>query len=171
MRPLLVALVALAALLVVGCTTYKDDLARSQRAFEDNQHERAIAILRMLEPDTRHLDAPDQARYAYLRGMTDFRIGYKADARHWLAVAKAMDEKSPGILASDWRQRVDQSLAELDTLVWATGMEAVSNARARTPPKAKRPAEAVEEPAQEEEQEQPARPAPKKKKPIDEEDE
>ena len=44
--------------------------------------------------------------------MTDFRIGYKADARHWLAVAKAMDEKTPGIIPADWRTRLEQSITE-----------------------------------------------------------
>jgi hypothetical protein len=170
MRSLLVA-VGFAALMP-GCTTYKDDLSRSERAFEDNQQERALAILRMLEPDTRHLDSTDRARYAYLRGMTDYRIGYKADARHWLAVAKAMDEESPGILAPDWRTRLDESLAQLDAVVWVNGMESVSNAKARASSHAKHPEKKVEEPAEDEEkeQEQP-KPVPKKKKPIDEEDE
>jgi hypothetical protein len=170
MRSLLLAPAAVLAFALSACTTYKDDLARSQRAFEDNQHERALAILRMLEPDTRHLDTTERARYAYLRGMTDFRVGYKADARHWLAVAKAMDEASPGLLEPDWRTRLDQSLTELDTLVWVNGMESVSNAKTRTPPKAKRPAEAVDEPPAEEEQAPPPKPTPKKKKPIDEDE-
>ena len=67
----------------------------------------------------------EQAHYAYLRGMTDFRIGYKADARHWLAVAKAMDKRPPGIIPEEWRTRLDQSLAELDTQVWTAGMESL----------------------------------------------
>jgi hypothetical protein len=171
MRSLLLAPAAVLAFALSACTTYRDDLARSQRAFEDNQHERALAILRMLEPDTRHLQPSERARYAYLRGMTDFRVGYKADARHWLAVAKAMDEQSPGILDADWRTRLDQSLAELDALVWGNGMESVTNAKARTPPRAKRPAEAVDEPPPAEEEEQPApKPAPRKKKPIDDDE-
>src|SRR5580698_1336395 len=118
MRSLLLVPAAVLAVALSACTTYKDDLARSQRAFEDNQHERALAILRMLEPDTHHLQPSERARYAYLRGMTDFRVGYKADARHWLAVAKAMDEKTPGSIPADWRTRLDQSLAELDSSVW-----------------------------------------------------
>ncbi len=34
-----------------ACNTYADDLSRSQRAFEESEHERALAILRALEPD------------------------------------------------------------------------------------------------------------------------
>src|SRR5271156_5731798 len=127
---LVVAALAPLVFVLSGCSTYRDELARSQHAFDENQHETALAILRMLELDTSHLDADEQARYAYLRGMTDFRIGYKADARHWLAVAKAMDEKRPGVLSEEWRTRLDQSLAELDGQVWTAGMESLTVASA-----------------------------------------
>ena len=172
----LLAFAALAPLAVAACSTYRDDLARSQHAFEENQHERALAILRMLEPDTSHLDTTEQAHYAYLRGMTDFRIGYKADARHWLAVAKAMDEKTPGIIPADWRTRLDQSLTELDSQVWTAGMESLAIApasdrkhkgEAKHPSSKKR--EVVDKPAEEEEEEAP-KPAPKKKPSADEDD-
>jgi len=156
----------------LGCQTYSSELARAQTAFDQNNHEKALAVFRALEPDFARLAVPEQAQYSYLRGMTDYRIGYKADARHWLAVAKAMDEENPGILAPDWRTRLDESLAQLDAVVWVNGMESVSNAKARASSHAKRPEKKVEEPAEEEEkeQEQP-KPVPKKKKPIDEDDE
>jgi hypothetical protein len=174
----LVGSVALAAFVVAlpACSTYRDDLVRSQHAFEENQHETALAILRMLEPDTSHLDPRERARYAYLRGMTDFRIGYKADARHWLAVAKAMDEQTPGIVPSDWRARLDQSLTELDAQVWTAGMESLTVASAtqkkhrgagKHPPKKE---EVVNPPTQEEEEEQAPKPTPKKK-PASDDDE
>ena len=176
MRSLLLAAMLLLPALP-ACSTYRDDLARSQRAFEDNQHERALAILRMLEPDTSHLDTTEQAHYAYLRGMTDFRIGYKADARHWLAVAKAMDEKTPGDIPSQWRKRLDQSLAELDGQVWTAGMESLSigptSGSAKKHPSArKHPVKTRRAPDQatEEEEEQAPKPPPKKKQ-VDDEDE
>jgi hypothetical protein len=173
MRPLLVVALFVAASALPACSTYKDDLARSQRAFEENRHEHALAVLRMLEPDTRHLDESERARYAYLRGMTDYRIGYKSDARHWLAVAKAMDEKHPGVIPADWRSRADQSLAELNTQVWSGGMEALANTKHRPAPKVKREPEREHTDApveEEEEQVQPAKPPAKKKKPITEEE-
>jgi hypothetical protein len=159
-----------------GCSTYSDDLARSQHAFEENQHETALAIQRMLELDLSHLDTTEQARYAYLRGMTDYRIGYKADARHWLAVAKAMDEKRPGIIPPDWRTRLDTSLAELDSQVWTAGMESLASTPAsdkrragakKHPPPPKK--QEVAQPTEEEEEEAPP-PPPKKKKPVDEDE-
>src|SRR5260221_1155532 len=108
MRSVLVA----AIVLLASCTTYRDQLARSQRAFEQNQHEQALGLLRDLEHDLSSLSQPEQAQYAYLRGMTDFRIGYRADARHWLALAKAYDDNSPGVLPTDWKARMNEALEE-----------------------------------------------------------
>ena len=153
---------------VPACSTYRDELARSQHAFEQNQHEKTLAILRMLELDTSHLDRGEQARYAYLRGMTDFRMGYKADARHWLAVAKAMDEKSPGLVPADWRARLDQSLGELDKDVWANGMETLSLRPLSVKPAKAAPAKKPVVRNSDEEEEQAPRP---KKKPLEDEDE
>lgn len=175
MRFLSLTAVAALVLAVPACSTYSDDLARSQHAFEENQHETALAIHRMLEQDTSHLDPSEQARYAYLRGMTDFRIGYKADARHWLAVAKAMDEKTPGSIPHEWRTRLDQSLGELDSQVWTAGMESLSTSVASDkahPGAAKRPAKKHEaEPQTEEEVEESAPPkSPAKKNPADDDE-
>src|SRR4051794_11701783 len=83
---------------LAACTTYRDQLVRSQQAYEQNQHERTLALLQALEPSMFQLQTPEQAQYAYLRGMTDYRIGYRADARHWLSIAKAYEDSSPGML-------------------------------------------------------------------------
>jgi len=174
MRPFWLA--AALILAAPACSTYRDDLARSQHAFEENRHEEALALLRLLEPDTAQLSTNERARYAYIRGMTDFRIGYKADARHWLAVAKAMDEKRPGIIPPDWRTRLDTSLAELDAQVWTAGMESLASTSASDKRRAgarKHPApvkkQEVAEPTEEEQEEAPP-PAAKKKKPVDEDE-
>ena len=69
-----VLLLALAAL-GTACTTYRDELGRGQRAFEQNDHDRTLAILRDRGPDVKRLTMPEQAEYAYLRGITDYRVG------------------------------------------------------------------------------------------------
>src|SRR5579864_897979 len=97
MRSFIVGFMALAsASSLVGCATYEDELAQSQRAFDASEHERALAILRVLEPESGRLVTSDRAHYAYLRGMTDYRIGYKIDARHWLGIAAAIEQQTPG---------------------------------------------------------------------------
>ena len=93
-----------------ACNSYADALSRGQRAFEQSEHERALAIFRALEPDVHRLSIDDRAHYAYLRGMTDYRIGYKAEARHWLALAAAIEHQTPESLPADWSKRMTESL-------------------------------------------------------------
>jgi hypothetical protein len=113
--------------MLAGCTTYQDDLARGQRAFEGSEDERALAIFRILEPDTSHLTDTDRAHYAYLRGMTDYRMGYKSEARHWLSMAAAMAKETPDVLPEDWAKRMNDALKELNEAVYAAGTEALTN--------------------------------------------
>jgi hypothetical protein len=114
---------------VASCTTYESDLQSGQRAFEQSEHERAIAIFRMLEPDMSRLSTVSRAHYAYLRGMTDYRIGYRSEARHWLALASALDQKTPGSLPPDWEQRMSESLKDLNEQVYAGGVGSLDEPR------------------------------------------
>jgi hypothetical protein len=116
-------------LALASCATYSDELSRGQTAFEQNQHERALAVFRALENDQSHLSPEEQAHYAYLRGMTDYRIGYKADARHWLIVAKALEGQTPNSLPSDWKTRMNDTIAELNEEVYGGGVESLANVK------------------------------------------
>jgi len=100
--------------LVIGCAGASDAIARGQRYYEDNQYERALAIWRDLERRDVRLVPDERVRYAYLRGMTDYRLGYREDARHWLAIAKSNRELAPGSLVPSWNERLDAALADLD---------------------------------------------------------
>jgi hypothetical protein len=101
-----------------ACATYSEDLNRGQRMYEENKYENALALWRVLESDTDSLSLNDQARYAYLRGMTDYRLGYRADSRHWLAIAKATEAEHAGGLSVEWKDRLEQSLADLNQDVY-----------------------------------------------------
>lgn len=126
------ALLSLAiGVLLASCATYQDDLGRGQKAFEANDYDRALAVFRGLEPDQRRLSTEDQARYAYLRGMTDYRVGYKLESRHWLAIANAIESQTPGVLPSDWSKRMGDSLKELNEDVYTGGTQALSNTKGR----------------------------------------
>jgi hypothetical protein len=126
--PLVFALAVLAS--VPGCTTYRDQLVRSQQSFEQNKHERTLGLLRTLEPDVTRLSTPEQAQYAYLRGMTDYRIGHRIDARHWLAIARTYDETTPGILPADWKARMTEALDELNNVVYTEGLAELAKPKA-----------------------------------------
>ncbi len=122
-------LLLVSAFATTACMTYRDQLGRGQRAFELNEHDRTLAILRDLEPDVNRLSMHEQAEYAYLRGMTDYRVGYKSDARHWLSVAKAYEDHSPGVLPADWKARANEALDELNDVVYSAGTSALPTSR------------------------------------------
>src|SRR5690349_14570630 len=126
-----------------GCATYREDLNRGQRLYEENQYEHALALWRSLETDTDSLSFNDQARYAYLRGMTDYRLGFRPDARHWLAIAKATEQEHPGGLSQSWKERLEEALgdlnrdvyggAESETFANKAATDSSANERALTP--------------------------------------
>lgn len=116
------------AVCVGACATYREDLDRGQRFYEENRYDHALASWRALEPDLDSLEHPDQARYAYLRGMTDYRLGLRSDARHWLGLASAIDERHPSGLTEQRRQQLKETLAELNAEVWGKASNALGTA-------------------------------------------
>ena len=106
------------ALLGIACSTYREDLNRGQRLYEENQYDHALAIWRILEEDMDSLSRNDQARYAYLRGMTDYRLGYRPYARYWLGVARSIEKEHPGGLNQEWKDRLTKSLDDLNNDVY-----------------------------------------------------
>jgi hypothetical protein len=104
-----------------ACATYSQDLNRGHRHYAANEYEQALAIWRVMEPDIDSLSPQDRARYAYLRGMTDYRLSFRSDARHWLALARAYDQATPGGLEEPWKVRMKEHLEDLDNDVFGTG--------------------------------------------------
>ena len=127
-----------------GCATYHDDLVRARAHYDNNQHEKALAIFRVLEDDVDSLSPGEQAQYAYLRGMTDFRLagsslasnvsggaadpkkGYRTNARHWLAIAAAIEKETPGGLKPEEKTRLEESLNDLNKDVYG-GAEGIDD--------------------------------------------
>lgn len=129
--------VALVALVLGGCFGPREILARGQDYYENNEYERALAVWRELSRHEPVLSPADRARYAYLRGMTDYRLGFRDDARHWLAMAKVAEQRSPGSLAPVWMTRLDGALGDLEREmlgIRAEGGDAVQSIEAETPP-------------------------------------
>jgi len=161
--PLLVLLGAsvLGALGAPSCATYKDDLNRATDHYNRNQFEPALALLRVLEDDMDSFSPAEQAQYAYVRGMTDYRLsslapqgtgvadprrGYRDNARHWLAVAASIDKKTPGGLTPEEKGRVTDALTDLNRDVFGGAEAIAADADAgveagATPPAVEPPAE------------------------------
>lgn len=112
---------------LAGCNTYRDQLARSQKHFEQSNYEPALGLLRDMENDLDRLTPAERAHYAYLRGMSDYRIGYRQDARHWLALARNYDEATPGVLPADWKVRLKEAIDEMNSVVYTEGLAALSD--------------------------------------------
>jgi hypothetical protein len=102
------------AMVLASCVTYSEALNRGQRHFQANEYEQALAIWRSLESDIDSLPPGDRARYAYFRGMTDYRMSLRDDARHWLALARAYDRATPGGIEVAWRERMTEALKDLE---------------------------------------------------------
>lgn len=128
LRPLVAAFLPLAVSLV-ACQTYRDDLIRAQRYYEDNQYAQALALFRALERDTDSLTAHEHARYAYFRGMTDYRLArveggnderFDRHARYWLGLATSIEKENPGGLQEHEKKRLDETLTDLNTKAYGT---------------------------------------------------
>lgn len=99
---------------LAACGAYSAELQRGQRYYERNEYESALAVWRSLDSNSAALGRYEQTQYAYLRGMTDYRLGFRAEARHWLARAQAGEHLHPGGLPSAWNDRLLQTLADLE---------------------------------------------------------
>ena len=108
---------------LVGCQTYRDDLNRAQRYYEENQFAYALALFRSLERDTDSLSVHEQTRYAYFRGMTDYRLArveggvderFDRHARYWLGIASSIEKEHPGGLQEHEKKRLNETLTELN---------------------------------------------------------
>lgn len=99
---------------VVGCSTYRSELHRGQRYYEENEYEAALALWRVLEPNQSALTADERVRYFYFRGMTDYRLGYRADARYWLSLARAGERLTPASLPAEYKLRLEETLEDLN---------------------------------------------------------
>lgn len=120
-----------------ACSSNRAALVRGQGYYEDNQYERALAIWRDLERHEDVLAPTEFARYAYLRGMTDYRLGLRADARHWLSLARVTEQQHPGGLASQWQARLEGALDDLNREVFGVrevGSDPVQSIELPAPP-------------------------------------
>lgn len=111
-----------------GCQNYGHQLQRGQGYYERNEYEMALAVFRHLESDQGALTSNELVRYAYLRGMTDFRLGYHQDARYWLGLASANQERAQSALAGDESQRLAQTLASLHAPIYGIADESLTSA-------------------------------------------
>ena len=121
-----VGLLALAgALALAGCATSTQDLERARRHYQALEFVESLAVLRGLGEDLEGLSPAEYVRFAYLRGMTDVRLGdslgegrperaaFRACARDWLSLALERASGLPESLGEDQAKRAKLTLASL----------------------------------------------------------
>lgn len=136
MRCAIVLLVAFS--LVFGCATYREELARGKEYYAGAKYEHALAVARALEPDFDALSSEERTEYCFLRGMTDYHLGFRADSRHWLALAAVLAEAHPGTIDGPAAAELTKTLDELNQLVWTAARSSsttpvMSQSLGRTP--------------------------------------
>jgi len=107
------ALIVLMASLLFGCAAVSDDLRRAEDAFNNNYYQDALTWLVDLEDDAPTMDDESMARYYYLRGRTEYLLGHRSNALHYLAVAREVAGDQGAGLRPEWRQQMDRTLEEL----------------------------------------------------------
>lgn len=105
-------------LVVIGsgagaCTSAATDLRSAQDLYRDARYEQAAAWLDALEPELQAMSAGEQARFYYLRGMSAFRLGQRADALHYLALAQVLFTDAPDEIPPPWRPVLERTLEAL----------------------------------------------------------
>jgi len=115
------------ALIVTGllaslgaCQNYRDQLDRADVHYRAARYESALTNLEDLESDFGHLDAIEQVRYRYVRGMTAERLGQRDEARHWLSLAREGVEQRPAALDEETRAILQRTLLPYDQAAGAS---------------------------------------------------
>lgn len=103
-----------------GCQNYRDQLDRADAHYRAARYEAALTNLEDLESDFGHLDANEQVRYRYVRGMTSERLGQRDEARHWLALAREGAEQRPAALDEETRALLQRTLLPYDQAAGTT---------------------------------------------------
>jgi hypothetical protein len=135
-RTLAIAPACVVALVAaLACTTYRDNLSRGERLYQANKFDDSLALCRLMERDVDALTRPEQARYAYLRGMTDYQLGFRTDARHWLAIAQAIHQQEVDSLDANAQATTKATLDELNREVYGlVPVDTASSATEHTDP-------------------------------------
>lgn len=101
------------ALSLGACGAAAAELRRAEQSYEQARYENALSWLADLEPNAPNLNHAERARYFYVRGMTEYRLGHRPEALHYLAVAREVTGEDGTGLREEQRDLMTRTLAEL----------------------------------------------------------
>jgi hypothetical protein len=105
------ALVALVAL--SGCASLRDDLQHAETAFDAARYDESEVWLRDLERHATEMDVDQRSRFYYMRGMTAYRLRHRADALHYLALAREVSGPRNMGLRPEWVTAMTRAIDDL----------------------------------------------------------
>lgn len=108
------SLLALGLGLTLGaCGAASAELRRAEQSYEQARYENALSWLADLEPNAPTLNHEERARYFYVRGMTEYRLGHRPEALYYLAVAREISGEDGDGLREEQRDLMTRTIAEL----------------------------------------------------------
>jgi hypothetical protein len=107
------ASIGLSCLVLVACGATAATLRRAEQSYEQARYETTLSWLVDMEPDAPSLDAEERARFFYLRGMTEYRLGHRPEALYYLAVAREIAGDDGSGLRREQQDLLARTLAEL----------------------------------------------------------
>jgi len=105
--------IVLVSLALGACGAASAELRRAEQSYEQARYENALSWLADLEPNAPNLGRDERARYFYVRGMTEYRLGHRPEALHYLAVAREVSGEDSNGLRPEQRDLMTRTLAEL----------------------------------------------------------
>lgn len=107
------AVVLGAASALTGCASLRDDLQHAETAFDAARYDESEVWLRDLERHAPEMDGEQRSRFYYMRGMTAYRLRHRADALHYLALAREVSGPRNMGLRPEWVTAMTRAIDEL----------------------------------------------------------
>ncbi|WP_053235332.1 hypothetical protein [Sandaracinus amylolyticus] len=102
------------ALALGACAATSSEMRRAEEAYDQARFDAARTWLVDLEDIAPSMDEPMRARYFYLRGMAEYRLGHRLEALHYLEVAHEIAGENGRGLREEQRDLLARTRAELE---------------------------------------------------------
>jgi hypothetical protein len=109
----LVAQVLFVGVCLGACGAASAELRRAEQSYEQARYENALSWLADMEPSAPTLSREERARYFYVRGMTEYRLGHRPEALYYLAVAREIAGDDGDGLRGEQQELMARTITEL----------------------------------------------------------
>lgn len=115
MRTRSLALSIALAVIATACAATASEMRRAEEAYDQARFDHARTWLVDLEDRAPSMGEDMRARYFYLRGMTEYRLGHRLEALHYLEVTRELTaERAARALRDEQRELLARTLSELE---------------------------------------------------------